>query len=168
MRRGITAERQRRLVAKLRERIPNAVLRTTFIVGFPGETDADFELLCDFVREARFDRLGVFRYSDEEDTRAQTLPEKVPARVARERHRHLMDLQKSHLRAALDAQVGCRVRVLVESSTNSSSTGRLWSQAPEVDGMVLLKGTAPVGDLVDATLTGVCAPDLEGEILSLE
>ena len=166
MRRGITAERQRRLVARLRERIPNAVLRTTFIVGFPGETDADFELLCDFVREARFDRVGVFRYSDEEDTRAQTLPGKVPGRIARERHRHLLDLQKSHMRAALDAQVGRRVRVLVESSANGRSTGRLWSQAPEVDGMVLLKGTGPVGAMVDATLTGTRPPDLQGEILS--
>ena len=165
MRRGITAERQRRLVARLRERIPNAVLRTTFIVGFPGETDADFELLCDFVREARFDRMGVFRYSDEEDTRAQSLSGKVPARVARQRHRHLMDLQKSHMRTALDAQIGSRARVLVETSTKTLSTGRLWSQAPEVDGMVLLKGTARVGDMVDARLTGVRAPDLEGEIL---
>ena len=68
MKRGVTAERQRKLVEKLRARIPGCVLRTTFIVGFPGETDADFAELCDFVREVRFDRVGVFRYSDEEGT----------------------------------------------------------------------------------------------------
>ena len=79
-----------------------------------------------------------------------------------------MDLQKSHMRAELDTQVGRRVRVLVESSKNALSTGRVWSQAPEVDGMVLLKGTARVGEMVNARLTAVRAPDLEGEILSPE
>ena len=78
MKRGVTAERQRRLIEKLRASIPGLTLRTTFIVGFPGETDDDFEALCDFVREARFDRLGCFRYSDEAGTAAHALPNKVP------------------------------------------------------------------------------------------
>ncbi len=164
MRRGTTPDRQRRLLARLRERIPNAVIRTTFIVGFPGETDEDFEELCEFVRESRFDRVGVFRYSDEEGTRAETLGNKVPVGVARARHRRLMELQRGLMRKGLEAQVGARVRVLVESGSGGFSTGRLWSQAPEVDGMVLLKGDARVGEMVDATVTGVRSPDLEAEV----
>ena len=164
MRRGTTPDRQRRLLARLRERIPNAVIRTTFIVGFPGETDEDFEELCEFVRESRFDRVGVFRYSDEEGTRAETLWNKVPVGVARARHRRLMELQRGLMRKGLEAQVGGRVRVLVESGSAGFSTGRLWSQAPEVDGMVLLKGDARVGEMVDATVTGVRSPDLEAEV----
>jgi ribosomal protein S12 methylthiotransferase len=93
MKRGVTASRQRALVEKLRARIPGVVLRTTFIVGFPGETDADFAALCDFVRETRFDRVGVFRYSDEEGTSALQLGGRVARSVSRARHRMLMKLQ---------------------------------------------------------------------------
>ncbi|MEE8313786.1 MAG: 30S ribosomal protein S12 methylthiotransferase RimO [Myxococcota bacterium] len=164
MRRGTTPDRQRRLLARVRERIPDVVIRTTFIVGFPGETDEDFEELCEFVRESRFDRVGVFRYSDEEGTRAETLADKVPVGVARARYRHLMELQRDLMRKGLEAHVGRRVRVLVESGSAGFSTGRLWSQAPEVDGMVLLKGDARVGEMVDATVTGVRSPDLEAEV----
>ena len=164
MRRGTTPDRQRRLLARVRERIPDVVIRTTFIVGFPGETDEDFEELCEFVRESRFDRVGVFRYSDEEGTRAETLGNKVPVGVARARHRRLMELQRGLMRKGLEAQVGGRVRVLVESGSAGFSTGRLWSQAPEVDGLVLLKGDARVGEMVDATVTGVRSPDLEAEV----
>jgi ribosomal protein S12 methylthiotransferase len=163
MRRGTTVARQRKLVARVRERIPNAVLRTTFIVGFPGETEADFEELCDFVREVRFDRVGVFRYSDEDGTGAQALGDKVPAGLARERHRRLMDLQGSIMRGALEAMVGKQVRVLVDSGAGGFSVGRLWSQAPEVDGVVLLKGGARVGEIVEARVTAVRDLDLEAE-----
>jgi ribosomal protein S12 methylthiotransferase len=164
MRRGTTPNRQRRLLARVRERIPDVVIRTTFIVGFPGETDEDFEELCEFVRESRFDRVGVFRYSDEEGTRAETLADKVPVGVARARYRRLMELQRDIMRKGLEAHVGRRVRVLVESGSGGFSTGRLWSQAPEVDGMVLLKGDARVGEMVDATVTGVRSSDLEAEV----
>ncbi len=164
MRRGTTPDRQRRLLARVRERIPDVVIRTTFIVGFPGETDEDFEELCEFVRESRFDRVGVFRYSDEEGTRAETLADKVPVGVARARYRRLMELQRDLMRKGLEAHVGRRVRILVESGSAGFSTGRLWSQAPEVDGMVLLKGDARVGEMVDATVTGVRSPDLEAEV----
>ncbi len=166
MRRGTTVDRQRELIARVRERIPNAVLRTTFIVGFPGETEADFEELCDFVREVRFDRVGVFRYSDEDGTHAHELGDVVPAGLARERHRRLMDLQGSIMRDALEAMVGDRVRVLVDRGAGSFSVGRLWSQAPEVDGAVLLKGAARVGEIVEACVTAVRDLDLEAETVS--
>jgi len=165
MKRGVTAERQRKLVAKLRARIPGAVLRTTFIVGFPGETDADFAELCDFVRESRFDRVGVFRYSDEEGTSAQGLGEKVARSVSRKRHRELMKLQHGIMREQLATQVGDSVRVLVDSGSAGYAVGRTWAQAPEVDGCVLLRGEARTGELVSARITGLRDVDLEAEVI---
>lgn len=164
MRRGVTAERQRRLVQKIRARIPGAVLRTTFIVGFPGETDDDFQQLLDFVREARFDRVGVFRYSDEESTAAHTLEGKVPRKVARTRYDALVSLQQGIMREKLQSLAGTTVEVLVDRASNRRGTGRMASQAPEVDGVVGLRGEARVGELVSAVVTGVRDVDLEAEI----
>jgi len=163
MKRGVTAERQRKLVARARERLPGAALRTTFIVGFPGETEDDFAELRAFVRETRFDRVGVFRYSDEEGTSAHALGDKVPRSVARRRHRGLMALQREIMRVTLAAQVGETAQVLVDSGGRDRAVGRLWSQAPEVDGSVLLRGGARAGELVRARLTGVRDVDLEAE-----
>ena len=163
MKRGVTAERQRKLVARARERLPGAALRTTFIVGFPGETEDDFAELRAFVRETRFDRVGVFRYSDEEGTSAHALGDKVPRSVARRRHRELMALQCEIMRETLAAQVGETAQVLVDSGGRDRAVGRLWSQAPEVDGSVLLRGGARAGELVRARLTGVRDVDLEAE-----
>lgn len=164
MKRGVTADRQRKLVAKLRARIPGAVLRTTFIVGFPGESDADFAELCAFVRETRFDRVGVFRYSDEDGTSAQGLAEKVPRSVSRARHRELMKLQHGIMREQLASRIGEQERVLVDSGSGGYSVGRIWSQAPEVDGCVLLRGAARTGELVSARITGLRDVDLEAEV----
>ncbi len=165
MRRGTTAERQRRLVAKLRERIPGVTLRTTFIVGFPGETDRDFEELLAFVAESRFDRLGIFRYSDEEGTAAYELDAKVPRRVARERYRRLAQLQAGIQAEKLGALVGAEAAVLVDHAIGAGrARGRLASQAPEIDGVVFLRGVAEPGALVRARITGVKGGvDLEAE-----
>ncbi|MGH7292126.1 MAG: radical SAM protein, partial [Myxococcota bacterium] len=165
MKRGVTAERQRKLVEKLRARIPGAVVRTTFIVGFPGETDADFAELCDFVRETRFDRVGVFRYSDEDGTSAQALGEKVPRATSRKRHRELMKLQHGIMREQLATQIGDTARVLVDSGSSGYAVGRTWAQAPEVDGCVLLRGEARTGELVQARITGLRDVDLEAEVV---
>ncbi len=153
MRRGVTAARQRALVARLREALPGVVLRTTMIVGFPGETEADFEALVDFVREARFDRLGVFRYSDEEGTAALALGDKVPREVARARHRRLLAVQREIMREKLAEQIGSEVSVLIDQSAPGLSIGRLWSQAPEIDGQVHLRTQLPPGHFVRARLT---------------
>jgi ribosomal protein S12 methylthiotransferase len=163
MRRGTTADRQRRLVERLRAAIPDLTLRTTLIVGFPGETDADFEALCDFVRESRFDRAGVFRYSDEEGTAAFDLPGKVPKRVARERHRALVALLRDLQAAQLAALVGREVDVLVDAGGRDRARGRLRSQAPDIDGEVLLRAGAETGRLLRARITSVRAPDLVAE-----
>lgn len=168
MKRGATRERQRELVAKLRERIPNLTLRTTFIVGFPGETDADFEELCDFVRECRFDRVGVFRYSDEEGTAALEYGGKVSRAAARRRYRALVSLQSEILAEKLGALVGTEQTVLVDQAGKSAGRGRMASQAPEIDGVVFLKsapGAPPfaAGDFVRARIVRVRGADLEAE-----
>jgi ribosomal protein S12 methylthiotransferase len=167
MQRGSTAERQRRLVAKLRERIPGVTLRTTFIVGFPGETEADFTQLLDFVAESRFDRVGIFRYSDEEGTAAVALDGKVPRALARERYRRLAKLQAGIQAEKLGALVGSEAQVLVDVAIGAGrARGRLASQAPEIDGVVFLRGEARVGDLVPARISGVKGGvDLEAEVL---
>ena len=164
MQRGATEARQRALVERLRTGIPNLTLRTTFIVGFPGETDEDFEKLCDFVREVRFDRVGVFRYSDEEGTTAFDLGEKVPRGVARARHRRLMGIQREIMREKLAAHVGTTLPVLVDEA-GERPRGRLTSQAPEIDGVVFLKGAVRAGELLQARVSCVRDVDLEAEVL---
>ena len=166
MKRGSTAERQRGLVAKLRERIPGVTLRTTFIVGFPGETEEDFAELLEFVAESRFDRVGIFRYSDEEGTAALALDGKVPRALARERYRRLAKLQAGIQAEKLGALVGSEARVLVDVAIGAGrARGRLASQAPEIDGVVFLRGAALApGQLVPARITGVKGGvDLEAE-----
>jgi ribosomal protein S12 methylthiotransferase len=160
MRRGVGAARQRRLVERLRAAIPELTLRTTFIVGFPGETDADFDALCEFVRTTRFDRVGVFRYSDEEGTAAFALPDKVPARVARARHRELLAILRAVQAEKLAEWVGREVDVLVDAGGRDRARGRMSSQAPEIDGEVLLRRGAPTGSLVKGRIDGVRGPDL--------
>jgi ribosomal protein S12 methylthiotransferase len=166
MRRGTTAERQWRLVERLRAGIPDLVLRTTVIVGFPGETEADFQELLDFAAAVRFDRLGVFRYSDEEGTAAEGYGEKVPRKVARERYRRLQELQAGIMAGRLAEQVGREARALVDAPMGGGQVlGRLASQAPEIDGVTFVRGEglAP-GDLVTVKVTGVRAGvDLEAE-----
>jgi ribosomal protein S12 methylthiotransferase len=164
MKRGTTADRQRRLVERLRAGIPDLTLRTTFIVGFPGETDADFEALCDFVREVRFDRVGVFRYSDEQGTAAWDLSDKVPARVARERHRAFLALLRELQREQLGALVGREVEVLVDAGGRDRAVGRMRSQAPEIDGQVLVRGGAETGALVPVRISAVRGADLEARL----
>jgi len=164
MRRGVTEARQRALVERIRARVPGATLRTTFIVGFPGETDADFERLCAFVRDVGFDRVGVFRYSDEEGTAAHAYPNKVRRAVARERRRRLLEIQRGIMAEKLAALVGSEAPVLVDGPGPHHAVARLASQAPEIDGVVLLRGEARAGELVRARITGVRGPDLEAEL----
>jgi ribosomal protein S12 methylthiotransferase len=165
MKRGVTAERQRRLVERLRAGIPDLTLRTTVIVGFPGETDQDFEALCDFVREVRFDRLGCFRYSDEQGTAAAALPNKVPRRLARERHKRLLGIQAGILAEQLTKKVGSESDVIVDAAGPHVAQARLPSQAPEIDGGVVLRGACKTGELRRARITGVRrGVDLEAEL----
>jgi ribosomal protein S12 methylthiotransferase len=141
MKRGANADIFLKTIEKIRVAVPGIALRTSFIVGFPGETDADFETLSNFVREARFDWLGVFGYSDEEGSGAFSLGEKVPAKVIEQRKRALMRLQKSLSKKAKQQWVGRTMKVLVEGE--SAETPLLWEgrsqfHAPEIDGTVYI------------------------------
>lgn len=150
MKRGANAEILLKTIAKVRAAVPGIALRTSFIVGFPGETEADFEALCHFVREARFDWLGVFGYSDEDGSRAFGLEGKVPARTIERRKRELMKFQQRISKKAKTEWVGREVEVLVEGE--SEETPLLWEgrsplHAPEIDGTVYLNDFGPYEEL---------------------
>jgi ribosomal protein S12 methylthiotransferase len=150
MRRGSGAPHFLKMLGKIRTAIPEVTLRTTMIVGFPGETEDDFQAQRDFVAEARFDHLGVFTYSNEESSAAFALRGAVPSQVAKRRQKNILDLQKRISRRKLRAKVGQRLPVLVEGPAQESEmllSGRLESQAPEIDGRVLIndfEGREPV------------------------
>ncbi|WP_414637845.1 30S ribosomal protein S12 methylthiotransferase RimO [Alloacidobacterium sp.] len=147
MKRGANADIFLKTIEKVRVAVAGIALRTSFIVGFPGETDADFETLSNFVREARFDWLGVFGYSDEEGSGAFSLDEKVPAKVIEQRKRALMRLQKGLSKKAKQQWVGRTMSVLVEGE--SAETPLLWEgrsqfHAPEIDGTVYINDFGPL------------------------
>jgi ribosomal protein S12 methylthiotransferase len=147
MRRGVTREGQERILDRIRAAVPDISLRTTFIVGFPGESDADFDVLADFVRSQKFDHVGVFPYFAETGTDAATLPGQVPEQVKEDRRAALFDIQRDVSRRRLQALVGTEQRVLVEGPSEESELllrGRLATQAPDVDGQVYI-GSAPDG-----------------------
>jgi len=149
MKRGGSGEIFLRLIERVRRTIPGVAIRTSFIVGFPGETPADFEDLCQFVQAARFDNMGVFLYSDEDSSRSYALDGKVDAHTKRSRQRRLMALQRKIARARSRALVGAEVPVLVggvSAETDLLWEGRMSTQAPEIDGVTLIndvEGAAP-------------------------
>ncbi|HJQ99570.1 MAG TPA: 30S ribosomal protein S12 methylthiotransferase RimO [Candidatus Polarisedimenticolaceae bacterium] len=141
MRRGGSGESHLALLDKFRKAIPGAAMRSTFIVGFPGETDAEFDALLRFVEEARFDHLGVFTYSHEESTGAFTSIDDVPASVKESRREALMEAQQRIAFARNEARVGSEVEVLIEGAhedTDDLLVGRMATQAPDVDGLVIV------------------------------
>ena len=156
------------LVERMRERVPGVTLRTSFIVGFPGETASDFEELLGFVRDAEFDNVGVFTYSDEEGTSAFDLSDRVPARVKESRKRKLMAVQQRLVARRNRGRVGQRLEVLVEGPHVESDLllqGRTAAQAPEIDGAVILNdGWAEAGSFVTATVTEAQGYDLVARI----
>ncbi|MFB3887563.1 MAG: 30S ribosomal protein S12 methylthiotransferase RimO [Thermodesulfobacteriota bacterium] len=156
----------RNLLKRIRMFVPNISLRTSLIVGFPGETEGYFNALLDFVRETEFDHLGAFKYSREEGTPASRLPNPVPGKVKEERLRTLMKVQKKISLKKYRLFVGRRLEVLVEGPKGQGGQlrGRLQTQAPEIDGCVFLKGKASPGDWVEARITQALPYDLVGQI----
>ena len=140
----------RNLIARIRAGVPGIAVRTTFIVGFPGETDADVDELCDFIRETKFERLGVFRYSQEEGTRAAKRDEQIPKKTKEARWHRVMALQKEIAAEVSQRYVGRTLRVLVEEP----GVARGEADAPDIDGRVYLPLTVPVGDFVEVKITG--------------
>ncbi len=162
MNRPHDVDRVRRLITDLRQAMPDIALRTAFIVGYPGETEEEFQALLDFVEEMAFDRVGVFIYSREEGTRAAELPHQIAEEVKRERYERLMELQQSISLARNRAQVGRTLDVLIEGCGDGLSVGRSYRDAPEIDGLVLIEGELPVGEMVPVRITGAMEYDLIG------
>lgn len=173
MRRGGTRQGLERLIKRVRARVPGIAIRTTFITGFPGETEADFKELLSFVRSAEFDRVGVFTYSDEESTPAYDLPNKVKRHVAERRKEKLMKEQARISKRNNQSLVGTTVPVLFEGASTETELlwqGRMQTQAPEIDGCVLINDNItdeqPVaGDFVNVKITAAYAHDLLGQIV---
>ena len=169
MKRGRDSGFLRDLLARLRRRVPGIALRTSLIVGLPGETEEDFEDLLAFVREQRFERLGVFEYSAEEGTPAAEMPDQVPAEARRERYRAVMEAQQEIARAHQRAMVGRRLEVLVEGRAEETEhllAGRHAQQAPEIDGLTYLNdGVAYPGEIVTVEVTDASDYDLVGRVV---
>jgi ribosomal protein S12 methylthiotransferase len=172
MKRGGNRKSLERLIERVRKRVPGIAVRTTFISGFPGETENDFAELLGFVKDVEFDRVGVFTYSDEEGTPAFELPDKVSSRIAARRRTALMKEQRRISRRKNKARVGEVVRVLFEGESRESELlwqGRMETQAPDIDGCVLINdvpdGVLPAaGDFVNVEITAAHEYDLIGRI----
>ena len=167
MRRERSGVAIRRLIARIRRAVPEIALRTSFIVGFPGETDADVRELCDFLEEADFDHVGVFRYSQEENTPAAAFPEQLSEAVKTERWERVMAAQAHIAARRAAAHRGRTVEVLVEGrDARGRLIGRTRGQAPEIDGRTYLHGRGAAGDLVQARIVGTETYDLVGDIVA--
>ena len=173
MKRGGNRQSLERLIERVRSRVPGIGVRTTFITGFPGETEEDFGELMSFVRTVEFDRVGVFTYSDEEGTPAFALPDKIDPKIAKQRQRRLMKEQAGISRRKNRSRIGETVTVLFEGEAKESELlwqGRMETQAPDIDGCVLIndvpEGVLPVaGDMVNVEITEAHEYDLVGRIV---
>ena len=168
MGRRTTQESLRQIVGHLRERIPDIALRTTLISGFPGETQEDHEILMDFVNDMEFERLGVFAYSQEEDTPAASFPDQIPEEVKEERRDEVMELQQEIAFEKSEAMVGRVLEVLIEGKVadENAYVGRTYMDAPGVDGLLFVNTDEELmtGDFVRVKVTGAAEYDLIGEI----
>jgi len=149
-------------IAKMRSTLPKLAIRTTFIVGYPGETDEEFQTLLDFVEEMRFDRVGAFQFSFESGTASEALGDPVPAAVKEARYQRLMELQQSISLQINQSCVGQRLDVLIEGQDKGITIGRSYRDAPEIDGLVLVEGKAEIGSIIPVKITGVMTYDLTG------
>jgi ribosomal protein S12 methylthiotransferase len=156
MRRETSRAHIETLIAKLRLGIPGVALRTTFIVGFPDETETEFETLLDFIERTRFERLGIFKYSREEGSRAAKMPGQISAKVKNERHRRAMTLQQKIAHEITAAKIGSELKLLVDQPL----VARTEADAPDVDARVLLSQPAPVGEFITRTIQGARGYDL--------
>ncbi len=168
MRRGITNRATRELLAKIRSELPNIALRTTLIVGYPNETEKDFQTLCDFVREIRFHRLGVFTYSREDGTTAHPLEDPIPQSVKEERRSIIMDIQKEISEERNGSLFGSTVKILIDRHEDGAFVGRTEWDAPEIDQEVYVKSEMPlaIGNFYDATIVDGTEYDLYAEFVT--
>lgn len=168
MRRGITREKTDELIDTLRDRVPGIALRTTLIAGYPGESEADFEEMTEWVREKRFDRLGVFTYSHEENTHAYASVDDVPDEVKKERAAHIMEVQSAISLELNQAKIGNTCRVLVDRKEGDAWIGRTESDSPEVDNEVIItfsENYLRIGDFVTVRITDADHYDLYADLI---
>ena len=169
MRRGLNSDGIRKRIESLRNTCPEIAIRTSIIVGFPGETDEDFKQLYNFVEEVGFDRLGVFTYSEEEGTHGASLNDDVPPEIKTERMDAIMMLQQDINLNKNQALVGKNERVLIDRhSENGTSIGRSYRDAPEVDNFIRIDGELPIGEFIDVKITDASEYELIGEQLKIE
>lgn len=166
MRRGHTEKSSRELIEMFRNKVPNGALRTTMIVGYPNETDADFQKLVDFIEEVKFDRLGVFTYSEEEGTYAGTLEDNVPEEVKLERMEQIMDIQSQISLEKNTLKIGQTLKVLVDRKEGEYFIGRTEFDSPEVDNEVLIDAKKlKIGEFYNVKINSAEEFDLFGEII---
>ena len=161
MRRETSSEHIENLIGRIRAGIPGIAIRTTFIVGFPGETDEEFQCLLDFIERTRFERLGIFTYSQEEGSRAAKMEGQLPQKVKAARYKKAMKLQQRIANEISAAQVGRTLRAIVDQPL----IARAEVDAPDIDGRILLSRPAPVGEFIDVKITGTQVYDLTGDPL---
>jgi ribosomal protein S12 methylthiotransferase len=168
MRRGTTREKTEELIAQIREKVPGIALRTTLIAGYPGETEADFQEMYDWVERSRFDRLGIFTYSHEENTHAYNFEDDVPAKVKKERADLIMELQSGISYDLNQLKVGNNYKVLFDRAEGDYFIGRTEFDSPEVDNEVLIKktdGFVRLGDFATVNITSADHYDLYGKLV---
>ncbi len=169
MRRGVTSERTRKLLQKLRDEIPDITIRTTFIVGYPNESEKDFEELCNFVREIKFDRIGTFTFSVEENTSSFILGDPVSEEEKERRKNVLMEIQKEISLQKNESFIGKKLKVLIDSVEGEFFIGRSYRDAPEVDGEILIStknNELDVGEFYDILINDFDEYDLYGNAIN--
>ncbi len=169
MRRQITRAETEQLLEEIREKVPGIAIRTTFLIGYPGETEAAFEELCAFVQEQRFERVGVFQYSHEEETIAYELEDDVPQEVKQERANRLMEIQQAISEEKNRAKIGLQLKVLIDRKEGGYFVGRTEFDSPEVDNEVLIdakKNFARIGDFARVLITDSAEYDLYGTVIT--
>lgn len=166
MRRGITREKTEQLLEVIREKVPGIALRTTIIAGHPGEQESDFEELMRFIEKARFERLGVFQYSNEENTHAYSMEDNVPEELKQERADAIMELQQDISLQINQSRIGRTLKVLVDRKEGSDFVGRSEFDSPDVDNEVIIKSPNEyqrIGDFTTVNVTGASEFDLTAE-----
>ena len=169
MRRGIDREKTVKLIKNIRNQVPNIAIRTTLIAGYPGETQEDFDEMYNWVKQMRFDRLGIFAYSHEENTHAYNFEDDVPAKVKKERTEQIMDLQAGISFELNEGKIGRTFKVLVDRVEGDFFIGRTEYDSPEVDNEVLIKKDSEtylrLGDFVNVEITSSEYFDLFGKVV---
>jgi ribosomal protein S12 methylthiotransferase len=164
MRRPANTEWVYETIAKMRRAIPKLAIRTTFIVGYPEETEDEFSTLLDFLQVMRFDRVGAFQFSFEPGTASEIFGDPIPAEVKQERYERLMALQQQISLEKNQELVGQALLTLIEGNGDGISIGRSYRDAPEIDGVIVLEGEHPIGVMLPALITGAMAYDLSGVV----